>query len=114
MMIGRSAISQPKKKEEKMTVHVIIKRKLIIDKPDKIFPLLSKLHTLGMQQPGYIDSMTLKNIDKPEEHMIISTWETVDDWNAWFQGKDRRDLQGQVDSLVGERTQYSIYKDVTH
>lgn len=97
-----------------MSVHVIIKRKLIIDKPEKIFPLLAELHSQAMQQPGYIDSMTLKNINNSEEHMIISTWETVDDWNAWFQGKERRDLQGRVDSLIGERTQYNIYEDVAH
>jgi heme-degrading monooxygenase HmoA len=97
-----------------MPVQVIIKRKLIVDKPDEIFPLFSKLHSLATQQPGYIHSTTLKNIDKPEEYMVISTWETADDWKTWFQSKERRDLQGRVDSLIGERTHYSIYEDVTH
>ena len=71
---GRSVISQLRKKEEEMPVQVIIKRKLIIDKPDKVFPLLSVLRSRAKQQPGYIDSTTLKNIDKPEEFMVISTW----------------------------------------
>ena len=97
-----------------MPVHVIIKRKLIIGKPKQIFPLLSELRSQALQQPGYIDSMTLKNIDNPEEHMIISTWETVEDWNAWYRSKGRRDLQGRVDSLIGERTLYSVYEDVAH
>ncbi len=97
-----------------MPVQVIIKRKLIIDKPDKIFPLLSVLRSRAKQQPGYIDSTTLKNIDKPEEFMVISTWETADDWKTWYQSKKRRDIQGQVDSLIGERTHYSIYEDVKH
>ena len=60
-----------------MPVQVIIKRKLIIDKPQQIFPLLSELRSQAVQQTGYIDSMTLRNIDKPEEHMVISTWETL-------------------------------------
>ena len=97
-----------------MPVQVIIKRKLIIDKPDKIFPLLSVLRSRAKQQPGHIDSTTLKNIDKPEEFMVISTWETADDWKTWYQSKERRDIQGQVDSLIGERTHYSIYEDVKH
>ena len=97
-----------------MAVHVIIKRKLIIQKPEEIFPLLSALRSQAKQQPGYIDSATLKNIDEPEEFMVISTWETADDWKTWFRSKDRRDIQGRVDSLIGERTHYSVYEDVTH
>ena len=95
-----------------MPVQVIIKRKLIIDNPENIFPLFSELHSRAMQQPGYIDSTTLKNIDKPEEYMVISTWATADDWKAWYMSKERRDIQGRVDSLIGERTHYSIYEDV--
>ena len=95
-----------------MPVQVIIKRKLIIDKPEKIFPLFSELHSQAIQQPGYIGSTTLKNIDKPEEYMVISTWATADDWKAWYMSKKRRDIQGRVDSLIGERTHYSIYEDV--
>jgi len=88
-----------------MPVQVIIKRKLIIDKPEE-------LHSQAIQQPGYIGSTTLKNIDKPEEYMVISTWATADDWKAWYLSKERRDIQGRVDSLIGERTHYSIYEDV--
>jgi heme-degrading monooxygenase HmoA len=97
-----------------MPVQVIIKRKLIIDKPEKIFPLFSEMRSQAMQQPGYIDSKTLKNIDKPQEYMVISSWETADDWRTWFQSKERRDIQGRVDSLIGERTHYSVYEDVRH
>jgi heme-degrading monooxygenase HmoA len=97
-----------------MPVQVIIKRKLIIDKPEKIFPLFSEMRSQAMQQPGYIYSKTLKNIDKPQEYMVISSWETADDWRTWFQSKERRDIQGRVDSLIGERTHYSVYEDVRH
>ena len=97
-----------------MAVQVIIKRKLIIEKPEEIFPLLAELRSQAKQQHGYIDSTTLKNIDKPEEYMVISTWETADDWKSWYQSKERRDIQGRVDSLIGERTHYSVYEDVKH
>ena len=95
-----------------MPIQVIIKRKLIIDKPKEIFPLFSELNSQAIQQPGYIGSTTLKNIDKPEEYMVISTWATADDWKAWYLSEKRRDIQGRVDSLIGERTHYSIYEDV--
>ena len=97
-----------------MSVQVIIKRKLIIEKPEEIFPLFSKLRSRAKEQPGYIDSTTLRSVDNPEEYMIISTWETADDWKTWFQSKERREIQGRVDSLIGERTFYTIYETVNH
>jgi len=97
-----------------MPVQVIIKRKLIIDNPEEIFPLFSELRSRAKQQPGYIDGMTLKNIDKSGEYMVISTWDTAEDWKVWYQSKERRDIQGQIDSLIGEKTHYSIYEDVKH
>ena len=97
-----------------MPVHVIIKRKLQIQKPKKLMPLLTELRTRAKEQPGYIGGQTLRNVDSPEEYMVISTWETTDDWKKWQQSEERRDLQGQVDSLIGERTFYEVFEPVSH
>jgi heme-degrading monooxygenase HmoA len=53
-------------------------------------------------------------VDDSSEYMVVSTWETADDWNRWQQSKERRDLQGKVDSLIGERTFYEIFEPVSH
>ncbi len=97
-----------------MPIQVIIKRKWQIDKPEALFPLLTELRSLAKKQPGYISSETLRSLDNPEDYMVVSNWETVDDWQKWFQSKERRDLQGQVDSLIGEKTFYEIYEPVSH
>jgi heme-degrading monooxygenase HmoA len=44
--------------------------------------------------------------------VVISIWETVDNWKNWVQNKRRRDLQGQVDSLIGEKTFYEMFEIV--
>ena len=95
-----------------MSIQVIIKRKMLIDNPQALLPLLENLRSGARKQPGYIEGVTLRNQKKPEEYMVISTWETADDWEKWFQNKERRDLQGTVDSLMGERTFYDIYEPV--
>ena len=97
-----------------MPVHVIIKRKLQIEKPKKLMPLLTELRTHAKEQPGYIGGETLRNVDSPDEYIVISTWETTDDWKKWQQSEERRDLQGQVDSLIGERTFYEVFEPVSH
>lgn len=95
-----------------MPVHVVIKRKMIISHPEKLTPLLRDLSERAKLQEGYISTDTLQSIDNPGEYLVVSRWETEENWKVWFQSQERRDLQGKVDSLIGERTGYEIFKPV--
>ncbi len=95
-----------------MPVQVIIKRKLSINNPQELIPLLSELHSHAMEQPGYLFGETLRNIENLEEYMVVSKWETAADWTRWFQNKKRREIQGRVDSIIGEKTFYEIFESV--
>lgn len=97
-----------------MPVQVIIKRKFYVTNPKALIPLLAELRDHAKVQRGYISGQTLKNIDNPEEYLVISTWDTADDWKRWFQSKERRDIQAQVDSLIGEKTFYDVFEPVGH
>ena len=97
-----------------MPIQVIIKRKWETDKPEALIPLLTELRSLAEKQPGYISGETLRSLDAPDKYMVFSKWETVDDWKNWLQSKERRDLQGEVDSLIGERTFYELFEPVSH
>ena len=95
-----------------MPVHVVIKRKMIISHPEKLTPLLRDMSERAKLQEGYISTDTLQSVDDPGEYLVVSRWETEENWRAWFQSQERRDLQGKVDSLIGERTGYEIFKPV--
>jgi len=97
-----------------MPIQVVIKRKWQTDNPEALFPLLTELRSLAKKQPGYISGETLRSLDDPEDYMVVSHWQTADDWQKWLQSKERRDLQGKVDSLIGERTFYEIFEPVEH
>ena len=95
-----------------MSVQVMIKRKWKVDKPQDLLPLLEKLRARAVKQPGYISGETLRSIEDPEDFLVISKWETADDWKKWLASKERRDLQGRVDSLIGEKTFYEVYEAI--
>ncbi len=95
-----------------MPVQVIIKRKFQVDDPERLIPLLADLRTHAKNQPGYISGETLRSLDNPEEYLVVSKWETADEWKKWLHSKERRDIQGQVDSLLGEKTFYEIFESV--
>ena len=92
-----------------MTVKIIIKRIVPGVKEKELMPLLKQLRNLGVNQSGYVSGETLKNIENPNEVLVISTWQSADDWQRWVQNDQRREIQGQIDYLLQATTEYGIY-----
>ena len=92
-----------------MAVKIIIKRTVAKEKEAELLPLLVQLRALATAQPGYISGETLRNIDNPEECLVISTWQSLEDWEKWADSKQRAEIQDKIDALLGEKTQYARY-----
>jgi len=92
-----------------MTVKIVIKRKVSKDREKELLPLIKELRILTTSQNGYISGETLQRIDKPGETVVVSTWETVEDWNRWENSQERAALQNKIDILLGQETKYEIY-----
>jgi heme-degrading monooxygenase HmoA len=94
-----------------MAISVMIQRKFKeSQKAAQLAPLIVKLRSLATIQPGYLTGRTFRCLDCPGEYMVISTWNSLEDWNRWFKSEQRVALQKQVDELLGEETQYRIYE----
>jgi heme-degrading monooxygenase HmoA len=94
-----------------MTVKIFIKRKLQDTNAVELTLLLNKLRALALSQPGYISGETFHRIDKKNECMVIGTWRSLEDWNNWVNNPLRIEVQAEIDRLLGEETEYAIYKN---
>lgn len=92
-----------------MAVKIIIKRKVPKGKEGQLLPLLLELRSKATTQPGYISGETLRNVNDPEDYVVISTWQSVESWKAWEASKGRREIQNKIDSLLGAKTVYGVY-----
>ena len=92
-----------------MAVKVLIQRNVPERKAREMIPLFRKMRTLANEQPGYITGETMRNLEKPDEFLVISTWETSDDWKRWVQSNERQQIQSQIDTLLGGKTEYEIF-----
>jgi heme-degrading monooxygenase HmoA len=92
-----------------MAIKIIIGRKVPKDKEAELLPLLIQMRALATAQPGYISGETLRNVENAEDTLVISTWQSVDNWNAWRASKQRAEIQEKIDTLLGQKTEYSIY-----
>ena len=93
-----------------MAIKVIIKRLCPKDKEKELFGCIKEIRRRVPQQPGYISGEYLKSIGDTNEIATISSWFSVEDWQAWFESDERKEIQSKIDSIPGITTDYAIYR----
>jgi heme-degrading monooxygenase HmoA len=95
-----------------MAIRIIIKR--ICEDPSKekeLFSQVRKLRSLVPQQPGYLSSKYIRKIDHPKDIVAISTWDSLEDWQNWYENEERLEIQSKIDAIPGVTTTYQTYED---
>lgn len=96
-----------------MSVCVIIRRTVRDEKmAAALAPLISKLRSHAAVQAGYITDQTFSCLDCEGEYLVISTWDTLGDWNKWMHSEVRLSVQRQIEEIMGEKTQYRYYEPI--
>jgi heme-degrading monooxygenase HmoA len=93
-----------------MAVKILIKRRMPLDKVQEMDEMLRKLRILATQQEGYISGETLRRLDTPEEFLVISNWQSLEDWQKWLSNRQRKEMQSKIDTILGRETTYEIYQ----
>ena len=93
-----------------MGVLIIIKRVFRMDKTKQLVPLLKQLRAKTEKQPGFISRITYSKLNDPGELIVVMEWETFDAWSKWMDSEDAKELQWQIDSIIGEKTLFDVYK----
>ena len=92
-----------------MAVKVLIKRHFKEGKTAEAFALLLKFRHDAMNQPGYISGETLSNHYDSRKIVVISTWQTIEDWIRWQESDEREANESQFESMLEVPTQFEIY-----
>ena len=95
-----------------MAIEVLIRRKFVREKEAELAPLVVRLRSLALAQPGYISGETLKCVDPAgeDEYLVRSTWRSIEEWRTWLHGETRMAIQNEIDRVTGEATEYRIYE----
>lgn len=92
-----------------MAVKVLIRRKVSKEHEEDLFQLITQLRSLATRQPGYISGETMRNVEDEDEYLVISTWESLDDWNTWKTSNERAEIQGNINKLLKGESRYEVY-----
>ncbi|MEJ2282684.1 MAG: antibiotic biosynthesis monooxygenase [Desulfobacterales bacterium] len=91
-------------------IRIHIRRKVPEDKTEGLKALINQLRAVTMGTPGYIAGETLKRIDQPGESLVVTKWQSEFYWKQWLESKDRAEIQGKIDQLIGSETRYEVYE----
>jgi heme-degrading monooxygenase HmoA len=92
-----------------MSIKVLIKRTVPQEKARDMLKLFMEMRSLATGQEGYISGETLKSSDRPDVYLVISTWASANDWENWLRKKERQEIQGKIDALLGGKTSYEMF-----
>lgn len=73
-------------------------------------PILMKLRSHAMQYPGFISAENLVSEEDFSVVMMITTWQTIENWRAWTESKITRDLFEQAKAVVTQAARLTAYR----
>jgi len=92
-----------------MAVRIIIDRKVKKGKEVEFGKLLRELRLKAVPSKGYISGETLRSLDDHYNYIVITTWQSVDDWKAWEKNPERKKAQAKIEKLMARPTKTKIY-----
>jgi heme-degrading monooxygenase HmoA len=94
-----------------MAVKIITQRTVSPDNQGELQLLLRQLRMQAINQPGYITGETLISVDSPYTYIVISTWDSLEDWKSWESKPDRREIQSKIEALLTTHSQMAVYEE---
>ena len=89
-------------------IRVIIERKL--KRVEHISRLLRQIRAAAMAQRGYVSGETLVGTEDTHAITVISTWKSLEYWQAWEKSEQRVTLDRQIASLLTEPPIVKTYR----
>jgi heme-degrading monooxygenase HmoA len=73
-------------------------------------PILMKLRSYAMQYPGFVGAENLVSEEDFSVVIMISTWETIENWRTWVESRITRDLLKQAKAVVVGSARITTYR----
>ena len=90
-------------------VKVMIKRYIKEGKAKDVFALLKEQRFKAMNQRGHLKGETLMSYQNPSCLLVISSWQSMENWLSWKESEDRRSNEAKLEQFLESPTEYDEY-----
>ena len=92
-----------------MAVKIIIDRKVKKGKESDFAKLIRELRGKAISSKGYVSGETLRALEDPNNYIVISTWQSVEDWVNWEKNSERKKIHNKIEKLMARPSESRIY-----
>lgn len=92
-----------------MTIRVLIERQVEPGQEAKLQQIMTHSRATATKAKGYISGETLRALDNPERFLVISNWNTVEDWKIWEKSPERAKIQEQLAPLLLGKEKCTVF-----
>jgi heme oxygenase (mycobilin-producing) len=97
-----------------MAVKILIQRKIKSGKENTFGEAIKELRPRVVQAQGFIFGETLRSVDDPSLHLVISAWKSLEDWKGWVDTPERKAFEEKIAALLAESEKISAYQTETY
>jgi len=92
-----------------MVVRVLIERKVKKGKESDFADCLKELRSKAIPLKGYISGETLRAVGESRDYVVISTWQSLEDWTNWEKHPERKKIHAKIEKLLTRPTKVRIF-----
>ena len=92
-----------------MAIKVLIKRRFKEGYFNEINNMLKKVRYGAMDQKGYISSETMWDHEDPFRVLVVSTWQSIEDWNNWKNSDLRKSNEEKFEECLDGSTEFEVF-----
>jgi len=83
-----------------MAVKILIQRKVKRGKEEELNQIVRELRLKAMYAEGFISGETLRSIQDPSIHLVISTWKSIEDFKKWLNTSYRKEIKKKIKTVI--------------
>jgi len=91
-----------------MSVRIITDRKVKKGKELDFAKLLRTLRSKAIFSEGYISGEMLRDLDDPQNYIVISAWQNVTDWEKYEKIPETSKIHARIEKLMARPTKVKI------
>jgi len=89
-------------------VRVLIERRVSEGMMGDFHQALRRMRLEALQKSGYISGESWRNARTPNHLVVISSWVSRDDWEAWAASEDRRKVMAVIGPMLAEPEKVTV------
>jgi quinol monooxygenase YgiN len=89
-------------------IRVLIERRLSPGTAETFAALMREMRRDAVQARGYISGETLRDVDDPHHSVIVSTWRSQPDWDAWAVSPARQRARQRIAPLLAQPERVTV------